>query len=72
MNFLLAKSCLATSKVKSLTIPRLELQAAVLAVRLKEKIIHQVDFEFNEEHFFSDSQIIEVAFETQNENFQHL
>ena len=57
MHLLLTKSRLAKSTVKSLTIPKLELQAAVLVVRLKEKIIHQVDFEFNEVHFFSDSQI---------------
>ena len=53
--FLLVKSRLAPLKL--LTIPRLELQAAVLAVRLKEKMIHQVDFEFNEV-YFPDSQII--------------
>ena len=56
--FISAKSRLAPLKQKSLTIPKLELQAAVLVVRLKEKMIHQVDFELNEIHICSDSQTI--------------
>ena len=55
INFLLPKSRLTPLTEKSSTIPRLELQAAVIAVRLKRKI-DPVDFEFHEILFFSDSQ----------------
>ena len=56
-------------KVTSLTIPRLDLQAAILAVRFKEKIIHQVDFEFNKVQLFSDSQIILSCIRNSERNF---
>ena len=46
INFLLLKLHLTPSTEKSSTIPRLEKQAAVLAVRLKRKIDH-VDFGFH-------------------------
>ena len=49
--FLLGKSSLAPLKEKVLTVPRLELQVTILAVKLKEKIIHQIDFEYNAIHF---------------------
>ena len=56
-SFLLSKSRLAPIKEKSLTIPRLELQAAVLAIRLKNTISKQLDFLIDETRFWSDSQI---------------
>ena len=34
--------------LKTLTIPRLELQAAVIAVRLKPKILEEIDFEVDD------------------------
>ena len=57
-SFLLAKSRLAPLKEKSLTIPRLELQAAVLAVRLKDTLINQLDINIDEYFIYSDSQIV--------------
>ena len=50
-SFPLSKSRLAPIKEKSLTIPRLELQAAVLAIRLKNTISKQLDFTIDETHF---------------------
>ena len=56
--FLLSKPCLAPIKEKSLTIPRLELQAAVLAMRLKNTISKLLDFSIDETRFWSDSQVV--------------
>ena len=56
--FLLSKFRLAPIKEKSLTIPRLELQAAVLAIRLKNTISKQLDFSIDETRFWSDSQVV--------------
>ena len=41
---------------QELTIPCLELQAAVVAARLKTKILEEIDFEVDKMHFWSDSQ----------------
>ena len=54
----MSKSCLIPIKEKSLTIPRLELQAAVLAIRLKNTISKQLDFSIDETRFWSDSQVV--------------
>ena len=70
--FLLAKPRVAPLKEKSLIIPGLELQAAVLTVGLNEKIIHLVDFEFNEVHFFSDSRIILSCIRNSERKFRTL
>ena len=43
-SFLLLKSRLVPIKEKSLTVPRLELQAAALAIRLKNTISKQLGF----------------------------
>ena len=56
--FLLTKSRLTPIKEKSLTIPRLKLQAAVLAIRLKNTILKQLDFPIDETRFWSNSQIV--------------
>lgn len=44
--------------IKTLTIPRLELQVAVLAVRLKSKILEEIDFEVDDVYLWSDSEIV--------------
>ncbi|XP_014674673.1 PREDICTED: uncharacterized protein LOC106814830 [Priapulus caudatus] len=44
--------------LKRLTIPRLELQAAVIAARLAETIVQEFTFEFKGLYFFSDSMIV--------------
>ena len=41
-----------------MTILRLELQAAVVAARLKTKILEEIEFEVDETHFCSDSEIV--------------
>jgi ribonuclease HI len=41
-----------------LTIPRLELQAAVLAIRLAQSILHESRLQFENIIFFSDSSIV--------------
>ena len=56
MSFVISKTRLAP--IKTLTIPRLELQAAVVAARLKTKILEEIDFEVHETHFWSDSKIV--------------
>ena len=50
-SFLLSKSRLAPINEKSLTIPHLEVQAAVLAIRLKNIISKQLDFPIDKIHF---------------------
>ena len=40
-----------------ITIPRLELEAAVLAVRLKNKILDEIDIKIDSVRFWTDSQI---------------
>ena len=57
-SFLLSKSRLTPIKEKSLTIPRLKLQAAVLAIRLRNTILKQLDFPIDETRSWSDSQIV--------------
>jgi len=55
--------CLVTSKarvapVKIVTIPRLELTAAVIAVKLSLKLREELRLNINEEYFWCDSQIV--------------
>ena len=56
VSFVICKTRLAP--IKTLTIPRLELQAAVVATRLKSKILEEIDFEVDETHLWSDSKIV--------------
>ena len=51
-------SRLAPLKGSSLTIPKLELQAAVLAVRLKEAIVTETNVKPNSIYFWSDSRTV--------------
>ena len=57
VSFVLSKSRLTPMKDRSLTIPKLELQAAVLATRLKVSILEQLKFRVNKTYFRTDSQI---------------
>lgn len=43
---------------KAFPVPRLELQAAVMASRLKSEIFEKIDLEIDETHFWSDSKIV--------------
>ena len=56
VSFVISKTRLAP--IKTLTIPCLELQAAVVAARLKTKILEEINFEVDETHFWSDSKIV--------------
>ena len=57
-SFVLSKSLLLPLKNKGLiTIQRLELQAAVLVVRLKNKILDEIDIKIDSIRFLTDSQI---------------
>lgn len=56
VSFVINKTRLAP--IKTVTIPRLELQAALVAARLKTKISEEIDFEVDKTHFWSDSKIV--------------
>jgi len=56
VSFVISKTRLAP--IKGLNAPRLELQAAVMASRLKSKIFEEIDLEIDETHFWSDSKIV--------------
>ena len=57
VSFTLSKSRLAPMKDRTLTMPKLELQAAVLATRLKVSVLEQLKFRVNKTYFWTDSQI---------------
>ena len=56
-------------KEKSLSIPRLELQAAVLGARIKSTIIEQVDFQIDNITIYSDFKIILNGISNSNRKF---
>ena len=55
-SFVISKTRLVP--IKALTIPRLELQARVIASRLKSKIAKEIDIEIDETNSWSDSKIV--------------
>ena len=57
VSFVLSKSRLTPMKDRTLTIPKLELQAAVLATRLKVSILEQLKCRVHKPYFWTDSQI---------------
>ena len=54
----MSKSCLASIKEKTLTVPKLELQAAVVACRMKNVILDEVRFGIKSAHFWCDSKTV--------------
>lgn len=54
----IAKARVAPLNDKCLTLPRLELQAAVLGVRLQQTVKRELDLDFSAVHFWSDSLIV--------------
>ncbi|XP_033115739.1 uncharacterized protein LOC117115955 [Anneissia japonica] len=69
--FVAARSRVAP--LKKLTIPRLELQAAVLAVRLHETIMYEIRLKIQRTIFFTDSTIVyglEVNQEDSSNSYQ--
>ena len=67
--FVIAKSRLAPLKGNSLTIPKLELQVAVLAVRLKEAIVTETNVKPNSIYFWSDSRTVIKYICNENSHF---
>ena len=67
--FLIAKSRLAPLKGNSLTIPNLELQATVLAVRLKEAIVTETNVKPNSIYFWLDSRTVIKYICNENSHF---
>lgn len=66
--FVSAKS--RAAPLKPLTIPRLELQAAVLPVRLAQSILHESRLRFEKAIFFSDSSIVISCVHSQAREFK--
>ena len=66
--FITAKS--RVSPLKPLTVPRLELQAAVLAVRLAQSILEETRLKFEQTVFFSDSSIVISWIHSQARDFK--
>lgn len=56
VSFVISKTRLAP--IKTLTIPHLELQEAVIATRLKTKILEEIDFKVDETYLWSDSSVV--------------
>ena len=67
--FVLSKSRLSPIKEKTLTTPRLELQATVTAVRLKDKIVEIFDIQFVSTKIWVDSRIVLKYIKNTNWNF---
>ena len=67
--FVLSKSGFLPIKEKTLTAPLLELQAAVTAVRLKDKIVEIFNIQFVSIKFWVDSQIVLKYIQNTNRNF---
>ena len=69
VSFVLGKSRLAPIKEKSLTIPKLELQAALIAVRIKEKLVKEANAQVSKLYFWSDSKTVLKFIRNENTQF---
>ena len=69
VSFVLEKSRLAPTKEKSLTIPKLELQAALIAVRIKEKLVQEANAQVSKLYFWSDSKTVLKFIRNENTQF---
>ena len=67
--FILGKSRLAPVRNKTMTIPRLELQAAVLASRLKTTILSELKLKVNQVFLWSDSSTVLKYIKNEKANF---
>ena len=54
---------------KTITVPRLELQAAVLASRLKVTVLDELKLNIGSEHLWSDSATVLKYIQNENVNF---
>ena len=58
VSFVIGKSRLTPFKEKRLSIPKLELQAAVTATRIKTKLLEETNFDVKRIYFWSDSKTV--------------
>ena len=56
--------------IKQISIPRLELQAAVLAVDMNHMIINQLDVNIHKSYFWTDSQIVLAYIQNETKRFK--
>ena len=68
-NFVLGKSRLAPIKKSSMSIPKLELQAAVIAVRLKTMVMEEINLEIKKVFFWCDSKTVLNYIRNEHSNF---
>ena len=69
VSFVLGKSRLASIKEKRLTIPKLELQAALIAVRIKDKLVKETNVQASKLYFWSDSKTVLKFIRNKNTRF---
>jgi len=69
VSFIYGKSRLAPLNNKSLTIPKLELQAAVTAVRIKVKLLQEVELKCSKIYFWSDSKTVLSYIKNENKKY---
>ena len=65
----MSKSCLAPIKENTLTVPKLELQAAVVACKMKNIILDEVRFGIKSAHFWCDSKTVINCLTNETTNF---
>ena len=68
-SFIMSKSRLAPVKQKTLTVPKLELQAAVVACRMKNVILDEVKLEIKSVYFWCDSKTVINYLKNETTNF---
>ena len=68
-SFIMSKSRLAPIKQKTLTVPKLELQAAVVACRMKNVILDEVKLEIKSVYFWCDSKTVINYLKNETTNF---
>ena len=69
VSFVLGKSRSAPIKEKRVTIPKLELQAALIAVRIKEKLVKEANVQVSKLYFWSDSKTVLKFIRNENTGF---
>ena len=69
-SFVIGKSCLASIKEKTLTVPKLILKAAVVACRMKNVILNEVKFRIKSAHFWCDSKTVINYLKNETTNFR--
>ena len=69
VSFVIGKSRLAPLKEKRLSIPKLELQTATIAVRIKVKLLSETNFNVKNIYFWSDSKAVLKYIYNENKHF---